>query len=95
MLFQDEESGRAVRVAVKAVPGSRRSSIVGRLGERLKIKVTAPAEDGRANAALCELLAAELGVSTKAVSVIVGHASAEKIVRIEGKTAAEMREVWP
>lgn len=84
-----------MRVAVKAVPGSRRDQVVGRLGERLKIKVSAPPEDGRANEALCTLLAAEVGVSAKSVRVIAGLASAEKMLRVEGKTAAQLRAIWP
>lgn len=40
------------RLAVKVVPGSSRDQIVGRLGDALKIKVTAPAEKGKANTAV-------------------------------------------
>jgi uncharacterized protein (TIGR00251 family) len=77
---------------VKVVPGSRRDQIVGALGERLKIKVSAPPEDGRANRAVCEVVAAGLGVSARSVEVVAGHGSAEKVLRVVGVSAAEAGE---
>lgn len=73
---------------VKVVPGSRREEIVGWLGERLKVKVAAPPEDGKANEALCRAIASALGFSARGVSVVSGHSRAEKVVRIEGATPA-------
>ncbi|MCB9846121.1 MAG: DUF167 domain-containing protein [Phycisphaeraceae bacterium] len=69
---------------VKAVPGSSRSAIAGRLGDRLKVRVSAPPEGGRANRAIRELLAEALGIAPAAVEVVSGHARAEKVVRIAG-----------
>lgn len=77
---------------VKAVPGSRREEIVGWLGGRLKVKVAAPPEEGRANRALCDLLARTLGVPSRALSVVSGHSSPAKVVRIEGLREANVRE---
>jgi len=71
-------------LGVKVVPGSRREEIVGWLGERLKVKVAAPPEDGRANEAVCRLIATTLGVGVRAVSVVSGHSRPEKTLRIEG-----------
>lgn len=73
-----------VVIAVKAVPGAKRDEIVGVLGSRLKVRVTAPPEGGRANAAICAVLAEALGVKKSAVSIATGHGSAEKTVRVEG-----------
>lgn len=74
-------------LGVKVVPGSRREEIVGWLGERLKVKVAAPPEDGRANEAVCRLIATTLGVGVRAVSVVSGHSRPEKTLRIEGVAA--------
>ncbi|MBC7835592.1 MAG: DUF167 domain-containing protein [Phycisphaerales bacterium] len=93
-MFIDEPGIRAVLIAVKAVPGARTSEIAGRLGERLKVRVAAPPEDGKANRAICELLAGALGVRDADVSVVRGHGNAEKTVRIAGKTAADLERVW-
>jgi uncharacterized protein len=77
------------RVTVKVVPGSRRDEIVGPLGDRLKIKVAAPPEDGRANAAVCALLARVLYVRPREVSVLAGATNPEKTLRVIGVPPAE------
>ncbi|MBI1189275.1 MAG: DUF167 domain-containing protein [Tepidisphaera sp.] len=89
---QNAKSPAACRIDLKVVPGSRATAVVGRLGERLKVKVAAPPEGGKANRAVCELLAEVLGVSERAVSIIAGHGSAEKTARVEGVSAAAARK---
>ncbi len=93
-MYEDEPSQNAVRLHVKVVPGSRRDQIVGRLGDRLKVKVAAPPEDGRANESVCRLIAAAVGVNTRGVEVVVGHTSPEKTLRIAGCRAADLARVW-
>jgi uncharacterized protein (TIGR00251 family) len=83
-----------VLIAVKAVPGAKRDGIVGRLGERLKIRVSAPPEGGKANKAICALLAAELGVRVQDVEVVRGHSSPEKTIRIAGVRVESVCERW-
>ena len=69
---------------MKAVPGAKRDEIVGRLGDRLKVRVSAPPEGGRANEAICTLIAAALGVRARDVAIVSGHARAEKVVEVSG-----------
>jgi uncharacterized protein (TIGR00251 family) len=76
---------------VKAIPGARRDEIVGMLGERLKVRVAAPPEGGKANAAICALVARALGVSRRQVEVVRGHGSAEKVLRVTGAPAERLR----
>ena len=71
-----------LELAVKVVPGASRTEVIGPLGNRLKVRVAAPPEGGRANRALVEVLARWLGV--RDVEIIAGHSSAEKIVRVSG-----------
>lgn len=78
----------SVWVRVKAVPGASRDAIAGRLGDRLKVRVAAPPEGGKANRAICALLAAAVGVRAQDVEVVAGQARAEKTVRIAGLDAA-------
>ena len=78
-------------LVVKAVPNAPRSEVVGWLGDALKIKVHAPALDGRANDALCEFLADELGLPRRAVTLAHGEKSRQKPVRIAGLTMPEVR----
>ena len=77
-------------LAIKAVPRAARDEIVGWHGDALKIRVAAPPQDGRANAALESLLAAALGVPKRAVRVAAGHGSARKRVEIDGLERGEV-----
>lgn len=78
-------------LAIKAVPNAPRNAVVGWLGDALKIKIHAPALEGRANDALCEFLADELGLPRRAVTLTHGDKSRQKLVRISGLTLAEVR----
>lgn len=83
--------GRGVRLKVKAVPGASCDEIAGWLGDALKVRVTAPAEGGEANAAIEELLAGALGVPTRKVRIVAGGSSPRKVVEISGLSAEEAR----
>lgn len=85
------EAGVVIRL--KAVPGARRDEITGVLGDRLKVRVSAPPEGGKANRAICALLAETLGVKGRDVEIISGHTSPEKTARVVGidPAAAERR----
>ncbi|HNY32894.1 MAG TPA: DUF167 domain-containing protein [Fibrobacteria bacterium] len=67
---------------MKAVPGASRSRIVGELGDRLKIQVAAPPEDGKANKAVIEVLAQWLGVAKSEVELVSGASQPAKVFRI-------------
>lgn len=77
----------AIVIRVKAVPGASRDEIAGPLGDRLKVRVAAPPEGGRANASIERVIAAALGISARAVRVTAGNSGPEKLVRIEGAGA--------
>jgi uncharacterized protein len=81
---------RPVSINVKAVPRAARDEIVGWLDGALKVRIAAPPQDGRANAALEALLAAALGLRKSAVRVAAGHGSARKRVEIDGVERAEL-----
>ena len=76
---------------IKVQPKSRRPGLSGRAasadGERLRIAVSEPPEDGRANRAACASLADALGVATAAVTVVAGAASREKRLHVTGDPA--------
>lgn len=63
---------RGVRLSIKVVPGSSRSGIAGWLGESLEVRVSEPAEGGRANAAVERTIAAALGVPVACARVVAG-----------------------
>ena len=82
----------AALLSVKAVPGAKRDAIAGVLGDRLKVRVAAPPEGGKANKAICALLAGSLGLKPAQVTVQAGHTHPEKTVRIEGLDAPAVRD---
>lgn len=79
------------RLAVKAIPNAPRSAIAGWLGDALKVRVHAPALEGRANEELCAFLADTLGLPRRAVTVEQGDKSRQKLVRIAGLTLAQAK----
>lgn len=79
-------------LAIKAIPNAPRSEIVGWLGDALKVKVHAPPVEGRANEALCEFLADTLDLPRRAVTVLRGDTSRQKLVRLDGLTLAEAKK---
>ena len=76
--------GDRIELRIKVVPGASRSEVVGALGDRLKIRVAAPPERGRANEALVGLLREWLGGND--VEIVGGSSSLEKTVRVSGIT---------
>lgn len=76
-----------VELRVKVVPGASRDAVAGPLGDRLKLRVAAPPEAGKANRSVCALLAGRLGVAERSVSVVAGPSSAEKTVLVAGLAA--------
>jgi hypothetical protein len=79
----------ATRLRVRVAPGASRSALVGRLGDAWKVRVRSAPERGRANAEVTRLLADELGLSPRDVSVVTGHASRDKIVEVVGLSPEE------
>ncbi len=73
-------------------PGARRTAVVGLHGERLKIAVTAPPVDGKANREIEKLLAGVCGCAVRDVTVVGGHGCRQKRVEICGLTAVEVRQ---
>ncbi len=84
--------GCTLQIQVKAVPGSSRDCIVGWLGEELKIRVSAPPEHGKANAAIEKLLAAAFDLPSDAVRVIRGSTSPHKWIEIDGLSETEAKQ---
>ncbi len=78
-------------LAVKAILNAPRSEVVGWLGDALKVKVHAPPVEGRANEALCDFLAERLALPRRAVTVLRGDTSRQKLLRLTGLSLAEVR----
>ncbi len=91
MPFHPEPVERACTLDLKTIPNAPRSEIAGWLGDALKVKVHAPALEGRANDALLEFLAEKLSLPRRAVTLVRGDKSRHKVVRVVGLTLAEAK----
>jgi uncharacterized protein len=72
------------RITVRVTAGARKDAIVGWQDGALRIRVRAPAERGKANDAVCRLVASQLDVPPTSVSVVRGGGSRDKQLEIEG-----------
>jgi uncharacterized protein (TIGR00251 family) len=77
-------------LSVRAQPGARKNAVVGEHGGALKIAVTAPPEDGRANEAITEVLRGWLELKRSQVELIGGKTNRNKQFLIRGLTPDEL-----
>lgn len=74
----------STRLRLRVVPGAAKPGVVGRYGDAWKVRVGAAPERGAANAAVVDLVARTLGVHPRAVRLVSGRGSRDKIVEVEG-----------
>jgi uncharacterized protein (TIGR00251 family) len=86
------ESEGGVSFAIRVQPRARRNDIVGETGDALKIALTAPPIEGRANEACIELLAELLQAPRRSIEIVAGATSRNKIVRVNGLSAEQVRQ---
>jgi uncharacterized protein (TIGR00251 family) len=78
--------------AVKVQPRAKRNAIAGALGDALKIAITAPPVEGKANEACIDFLATVLKVPRSSITIAAGQTSRNKVVRVTGLSAAEVSQ---
>jgi uncharacterized protein (TIGR00251 family) len=78
-----------VRITVRLAPRSARDRVVGVHGAALKVAVTAPPVEGRANRHLLEFLAGRLGVARGALTLVAGEHARQKVIEAAGVRAAD------
>ncbi|HLW85489.1 MAG TPA: DUF167 domain-containing protein [Candidatus Sulfotelmatobacter sp.] len=86
------ESDAGVTFAVKLHPRARKNAITGELSDALKVSLTAPPIDGRANEACIEFFAKLLKVPRSSVTIASGQSSRNKVIRVAGLTALQVQE---
>jgi len=72
----------ACTLELKVIPNAPRNEIAGWLGDVLKVKIHAPALEGRANDALLDFLATELGIHRRDLTLLRGDKSRQKVIRL-------------
>ncbi|MCI0351392.1 MAG: DUF167 domain-containing protein [Acidobacteriales bacterium] len=85
------ESQGAITFAVKVQPRAKHDAVVGEFGDALKVALTAPPVEGRANEACIAFLAEFLKVPRSSITIASGQNSRHKVIRVAGVTAAQFR----
>ena len=90
-----QETATGISFQVKVHPRAKRDAIAGALGDALKLSLTAPPVEGRANEACIQFFARLLKVPRSSITIASGQSSRLKVIRIAGITAAEFRAQLP
>jgi uncharacterized protein len=77
---------------VKVHPRAKKNAITGELGDALKLALTTPPIEGRANAACIAYFAELLNVPRSSVTIAAGETSRQKLIRVAGMSAAQLEE---
>jgi uncharacterized protein (TIGR00251 family) len=85
-------SASSIVLRLHVQPGARKVGVTGLFGDALKVKVTAPPADGRANVAVVELVAGLLGVRTGQVQLVSGQSSRSKRLEVQGVDPEDARQ---
>ena len=88
--IRDTDAGASF--SVKVHPHARKDAVTGQVGDALKLSLTAPPAEGRANEACIEFLAELLQLPRSSVTIAAGHSSRNKVVRVRGLSAAQVEE---
>ena len=78
-------------VSVRVHPGAKKDAVTGTHAGAVKIALSAPPADGRANEALIAFVAEQLNLPRARVALVSGASSRSKVLRITGKSAAEVQ----
>lgn len=72
-----------MEIEIRVIPRARHNRVDGERAGRLVVRTTAAPVDDRANEAVCDLVAAHYGVSRRRVTIVAGHRSRDKTLRID------------
>jgi len=90
--FRITKAERGSAFTVVVVPKAKRNEIVGRYGEAVKIRISAPPEKGKANEELLKFLAEKLGVKEDRLEIVAGASSRNKVIAVLGMEPQEVEE---
>jgi uncharacterized protein (TIGR00251 family) len=90
-MIELKESPAGTTFAVKVHPRAKKNAITGEVGDALKVALTAPPVDGKANEACIEFFAKLLNLPRSSVTIAAGQTSRNKVIRVAGWSAEEIR----
>jgi uncharacterized protein (TIGR00251 family) len=86
-----QDTGSGISFAVKVHPRGKNNAVTGEVGDALKVSLTTPPVDGRANQACIEFFAKLLMVPQSSVTIASGARSRNNVIRVAGVTAEQVR----
>ena len=87
-----QNSSSGATFAIKVHPRAKKNAITGEVGDALKVALTAPPVDGKANGACVEFFAKLLKVPRSSITIASGQTSRNKVIRVAGLTSQQVRE---
>lgn len=91
-MLEIRETEQGVTFAIRVHPRAKKNAIPGEIGDALKVSLTSPPTDGRANEACIEFFAKLLKVTRSSVTIASGQTSRNKVIRVAGVTGQYLRE---
>lgn len=90
--FKITDAQKGAAFAVHVIPRAKKNEIVGRMGNAIKVRLTAPPVEGKANEALIAFLAEKLDVRKSAIEIVAGLTSRDKMVCVLGLSPDEVNK---
>lgn len=90
-LISVQQTSAGATFAVKVHPRAKKNAITGEVGDALKVALTAPPVDGKANDACIDFFAKLLKVPRSSVTIVAGLTSRNKVIRVAGLSAEEVQ----
>jgi uncharacterized protein (TIGR00251 family) len=87
-----QNSANGTTFPVKVHPRAKENAITGEVGDALKLALTAPPVDGKANEACIDFFAKLLNLPRSSVTIAAGQTSRNKVIRVAGLTAQQVRD---
>ena len=93
MAFTIRDTAHGAQFALRVQPRASRNGFGPIVGDAIKLAITAPPVDGKANQAVIEFLAAYFRVSKSSITIISGETGRNKLVAVRGLTAAQLENL--
>ena len=92
MAFTVRETAQGAQFALRVQPRSSRNAIAGVVGDAVKLSITAPPVDGKANQAVIEFLAELFRVPKSSIAIVSGETGRNKVIAVRGVSAEQVRK---
>jgi uncharacterized protein (TIGR00251 family) len=90
--FTVRDTAQGAQFALRVQPRASRNAIAGVMGEAVKLAITAPPVDGKANQAVVEYLAELFQVSKSSIAIVSGETGRNKLIAVRGLNADQVRK---